>query len=146
MGADGQRLQYIGLLAELHSRLGDHATSLRLIGDAHGQMQEKEHHLWQAELCRIEGEARRQVGAPVADVEVCFAKALEWSRQQQAKSFELRAAMSLARLWRDQGRLHDARDLLMPIYEWFTEGFDTPDLRDAKTLLDELQGTGSSLQ
>jgi predicted ATPase len=75
-------------------------------------------------------------------VEVCFAKALDWAGRQQAKSFQLRAATSLARLWRDRGRHRDAHDLLMPVYEWFTEGFDTPDLRDATTLLDELRNPG----
>ncbi len=81
-----------------------------------------------------------QAGAAAADVEACFVEAIKWARKQQAKSFELRAATSLARLWCNQGRRHDARDLLMPIYEWFTEGFDTPDLKDARVLLDELRG------
>jgi predicted ATPase len=61
------------------------------------------------------------------------------ARQQQAKSFELRAAMSLARLWRDQGKVSEARELLAPVYGWFTEGFDTRDLKDAKVLLEKLQ-------
>jgi predicted ATPase len=64
--------------------------------------------------------------------------AISTARQQQAKSFELRAAMSMARLWRDQGKLQQARELLAPVYGWFTEGFDTRDLKDAKALLDEL--------
>jgi class 3 adenylate cyclase/predicted ATPase len=145
-GAVGHRIHYVAVVAELHARLGDHSKSLRLIEDVHRQVQQTEYHFWHAELCRIEGEVRHQSGAPDVQVESCFTNAIEWAKQQQAKSFELRAAMSLARLWRDQGRLKDARDLLMPIYEWFTEGFDTPDLRDAKTLLDELQGAGSGLQ
>jgi predicted ATPase len=65
-------------------------------------------------------------------------RALDISRSQGAKSLELRAAMSLARLWRDQARTDDARDLLAPVYDWFTEGFDTADLKEAKALLDEL--------
>ena len=73
----------------------------------------------------------------VKKVEVYFERALAVARQQQTKSWELRAAMSLARLWRDQGKLQQARELLAPIYGWFTEGFDTLDLKDA-TLLDEL--------
>jgi predicted ATPase len=142
IGAVGHRLQHVGILAELHARLGNYSTSLRLIEDAHTQMQQRENHFWHAELCRIEGEVRLQAGAPDAEVEACFAKAIEWGRQQQARSFELRAAMSLARLWRDQGRHRDACDLVRPIYEWFTEGFDTPDLKDARTLLDELHNLG----
>ena len=67
-----------------------------------------------------------------------FDRALTVARQQQAKSWELRAAMSLARLWRDQGKVRQARDLLAPVYGWFTEGFDTRDLKEAKALLEEL--------
>jgi predicted ATPase/class 3 adenylate cyclase len=138
-GAIGHRLHYLGILAELRARLGDHVTSLRLIEDARSQMEQTEYLFWHAELCRIEGEIRRQAGAPNSEVEACFVSAIERARQQQAKSFELRAAMSLGRLWRDDGRHRDAYDLLKPIYEWFTEGFDTPDLQDARTLLDELK-------
>ena len=67
-----------------------------------------------------------------------FERALAVSRKQQAKSWELRAAMSMARLWRDQGRRDEARELLAPVYGWFTEGFNTSDLKQAKALLDEL--------
>jgi predicted ATPase len=70
--------------------------------------------------------------------EVSFREALEVARRQSAKSFELRAATSLARLWQRQGKRDEARDLLAPVYAWFTEGFDTKDLRDAKALLEEL--------
>ena len=70
--------------------------------------------------------------------EAYFERALAVARQQQAKSWELRAAMSMARLWRDQGKREEARELLAPVYGWFTEGFDTLDLKEAKTLLDEL--------
>jgi len=74
----------------------------------------------------------------VAKAEACFERALAVARKQQAKSWELRAAMSMARIWRDQGRRQQARDLLAPLYAWFTEGFDTRDLKEAKVLLDEL--------
>jgi predicted ATPase len=73
-----------------------------------------------------------------AKAEAYFERALAVARQQQAKSWELRAAMSLARLWRDQGKPQQARDLLAPVYGWFTEGFDTRDLKEAKALLDAL--------
>jgi len=142
-GAVGPRLHYIGILAELRARSGDHTTSLRLIEGAQEQMEQTEFLFWHAELCRTEGEVRRQAGASDIQVEACFVRAIERARQQQAKSFELRAAMSLGRLWRDHGRHHDAYDLVKPIYEWFTEGFDTPDLQDARTLLDELRSVSA---
>ena len=74
------------------------------------------------------------------EAEACFQQALAIARQQQAQSWELRAAMSLARLWQQQGKRAEARDLLAPIYGWFTEGFDTADLQEAKALLEELAG------
>jgi predicted ATPase len=73
-----------------------------------------------------------------AKAEAYFERALVVARKQQAKSWELRTAMSMARLWRDQGKRDEARDLLAPVYGWFTEGFDTLDLKEAKALLDEL--------
>ena len=75
----------------------------------------------------------------IAKAEAYFERALAVARQQQAKSWELRAAMSLARLWRDQGKAQQARELLAPVYGWFTEGFDTLDLKSAKALLGELR-------
>jgi predicted ATPase len=96
-------------------------------------------HLWESDLDRIEGELRRmQEGASAYEVEACFARAVERSHQQRATSLELRAATSLARLWRDQGKRDEARELLAPVYGWFTEGFDTLDLKQAKALLEEL--------
>ena len=77
-------------------------------------------------------------GRALTEVESCFQKALTVAREQRAKSWELRAATSLARLWCEQGERAEARALLAPVYGWFTEGFDTPDLKDAKALLDEL--------
>jgi len=92
----------------------------------------------------VEAEIRRSEGNLLlaengsAEAETCYLKALEVARAQEARSLELRAATSLARLWGEQGRRAEARDLLAPVYGWFTEGFDTPDLKEAKTLLDEL--------
>ena len=94
--------------------------------------------MWEAELRRLEGELRYAQGASLADVESCFEQALATARSQSAKSFELRASISLARLRRDQGKHAEARALLAPVYGWFTEGFDTRDLKEAKALLDEL--------
>ena len=93
----------------------------------------------EAEINRIGGEvALRLPEADVAKAEAYFERALEVARQQQAKSWELRAAMSMARLWRDQGKPQQARELLAPVYGWFTEGFDTLDLKEARALLGEL--------
>ena len=80
----------------------------------------------------------RQPGTSPAEAEACFQQALDVARRQEAKALELRAATSLARLWQHQGKRAAARELLTPIYGWFTEGFDTADLQEAKALLDEL--------
>jgi predicted ATPase len=79
-----------------------------------------------------------QQGQKVGEAEACFRKALDIARRQQAKSLELRAAMSLSRLWQQQGKQEEAHQLLTEIYGWFTEGFDTADLKEAKILLEEL--------
>ena len=89
-------------------------------------------------MYRVRGELLRAGHDPIA-AERCFSRAIGIARQQSAKSWELRAATSLARLWRDQGKRVEARDLLAPVYGWFTEGFETADLRDAKALLDEFR-------
>ncbi len=95
--------------------------------------------LFEAEVNRIAGEVALMSPQPdVAKAEAYFERALTVARQQQATSWELRAAMSLARLWRDQGKRDEARELLAPVYGWFTEGFDTLDLKEAKALLQEL--------
>jgi predicted ATPase len=91
------------------------------------------------EVHRIEGEIALKSPKPdAAKAQAYFERALSVAREQQAKSWELRATMSMARLWRDQGKRDEARDLLAPVYNWFTEGFDTLDLKEAKALLDEL--------
>jgi predicted ATPase len=93
----------------------------------------------EAEVYRMAGEIALLSPKPdAAKAEAYFEHALAVARQQQAKSWELRAAMSLARLWRDQGKVQQARELLAPVYGWFTEGFDTRDLKEAKALLEEL--------
>ena len=92
---------------------------------------------WEAEVHRITGEITL-MERDAAKAEACFERALAVAREQHAKSWELRAAMSMARLWREQGKRDEARELLAPVYGWFTEGFDTLDLKQAKALLDEL--------
>ena len=96
--------------------------------------------LWEANIHRIAGEMVLQSPQPdAAKAEAYFERALAVARTQRAKSWELRTAMSIARLWRDQGKRDEARDLLAPVYDWFTEGFDTLDLKEARALLDELR-------
>jgi predicted ATPase len=94
---------------------------------------------FEAEINRVAGEiALKSLSPDWVKPEAYFEHALAVARAQQAKSWELRAAMSMARLWRDQGKRDEARDLLAPVYGWFTEGFDTLDLKEAKALLEEL--------
>ena len=94
---------------------------------------------WEAEVHRVAGEIALMSPEPdAAKAQAYFERSLAVAREQQAKSWELRAATSMARLWRDQGKRDEAHDLLAPIYGWFTEGFDTLDLKEARALLDEL--------
>jgi predicted ATPase len=120
-----------------HSRLaGQAAEGLTLLGEAL-QIVERTGERWlEAELHRHKGQLLLRQGHPDA-AEEFYWKALCIAREQKAKLWELRAAPSLAGLRNDQGRRAEARDLLAPVYEWFTEGFDTPDLKEAKALLDE---------
>jgi predicted ATPase len=91
------------------------------------------------EILRVKGELMRALERPDdAAAEACFNQSLDAARAREAKGWELRATTSLARLWRDHGKAGEARDLLAPVYDWFTEGFDTADLKDAKALLAEL--------
>ena len=131
--------RYLCMLAAVHAKAGQADAGLGVISAAKGLLAQTNEHMWASELDRVEGELRRLQNAPVSDVESFFTRALTRSRQQNAKSLELRAATSLARLWRDQGKCNEARDLLAPIYGWFTEGFDTPDLKEAKALLQQLK-------
>jgi predicted ATPase len=95
--------------------------------------------VWEPELYRLKGALLLQPSADTqAEAETCFQQALTVARHQQAKSLELRAAMSLSRLWQSQGKRTEAYELLAPVYGWFTEGFDTADLQEAKALLEAL--------
>jgi predicted ATPase len=111
----------------------------RCIGEAITTAETTKERWFEVEIHRTAGEIALKSPKPdVGKAEAYFERALAVARQQQAKSWELRAAMSLARLWRDQGKVQQARELLAPVYGWFTEGFDTRDLKEAKALLEEL--------
>ncbi len=126
-------------LAHAHAELRQFGEARRRIGEAITTMETMKEKLLEAEIYRTAGEIALRSSEPDAEkAEVYFGRALEVARQQQAKSWELRAAMSMARLWRSQGKPQQARELLAPVYEWFTEGFDTLDLKEAKALLEEL--------
>ena len=129
----------LAILASTHAALGKFDDAWRYICEATDTIATKKEKWFEAEVNRIAGEVARKSPAPhTAKAEEYFERAIEVARQQQAKSWELRAAMSLACLWRDQGKSQQARELLAPVYGWFTEGFDTRDLKEAKTLLDAL--------
>ena len=130
---------HLGHLARAHADLGHFDDAWRCIGDAMTAVETAKEKWCEAEVQRVAGEIALKSPEPdVAKAQVYFEHALSVARAQQAKSWELRAAMSLARLWRDQGKRQEAHDLLAPIYVWFTEGFDTLDLKEAKALLIEL--------
>jgi predicted ATPase len=128
---------YLGVLAEAYGSTGQAEAGLAMLAEALAAVDKTD--FYEAALYRLKGELLLGQTAPDASqAEVCFQQALSIARRQQAKSWELRAAMSLARLWQQQGERQEAHDLLAPIYGWFTEGFDTADLQEAKTLLAEL--------
>jgi class 3 adenylate cyclase/predicted ATPase len=127
------------VLAEVSAHLGHTADGLQALAEAHTLVEQHEERCWEAEVCRLQGVVRlRQPGTPQAEGEAWLQRALDVAHRQEAKALELRAAMSLSRLWQQQGKRAEARALLAPIYGWFTEGFDTADLQEARALLDEL--------
>ena len=139
--ATGARLRhpyYLSLLARLCRRSGRIEDGLAAIDEALAESQARNERWWDAELHRTRGELLWARGTDMREVEAALALAREIAREQQARSLELRAATSLARLWNEQGRAHEARRLLEDIYGWFTEGFETPDLRRAHMLLARL--------
>ena len=130
---------FLSLLARAYAGLSEFDDAWRCIGEAMTAVETTKEKWSEAEVHRVAGEIALLSQEPdTAKAEAYFERALSVGRQQQAKSWELRAAMSMARLWRDQGKRDEARELLAPVYGWFTEGFDTLDLKDAKVLLDEL--------
>jgi predicted ATPase len=127
------------LLADVFAHLGCSEDGLQALAEALTLVEQHEERWWEAEVYRLRGVLLlQQPGTSQVEAEACFQQALDIARRQEAKSLELRAAMSLSRLWQQQGKRAEAYQLLTPIYGWFTEGFDTADLTEAKALLDEL--------
>jgi predicted ATPase len=138
-GADLECSHWLALLAEAHRDTGQPEEALRLTAQALDHVAQTGIVYYEAELHRLDAELRLRLDTPDEQrAEESFHRALEIARRQQARSWELRAATSLARLWVKQGRQTEARELLAPVHGWFTEGFDTADLKQAKALLDDL--------
>jgi TOMM system kinase/cyclase fusion protein len=144
MGAELWRPYFLALLAEAYGKVGQTEEGLTVLTEALAIANKNADRLYEAELYRLKGELTLQANSQGPEpenqkqAEDCFHKAIEIARRQQAKSLELRAVMSLSRLWQQQGKKEEARQMLAEIYGWFTEGFDTADLKEAKALLDEL--------
>jgi TOMM system kinase/cyclase fusion protein len=138
-GTELIRPYFLGLLAEAYQKGGQTAAGLGAIDEALALVQQHQETFCEAELYRLKGELLLSLSAGhAAEAEACFHSALDIARRQSANSWELRTTMSLARLWQCQGKRTEARELLAPVYGWFTEGFDTADLQEAKALLEEL--------
>jgi predicted ATPase len=137
-GAETARRWFLAHLAEAYGQSGQAAEGLAMLAEALASVPTTGEHYWEPELYRLQGELLLALSAERhTEAAACFQQALNVARQQQAKSLELRAAMSLSRLWQRQGQRAAARELLVEVYGWFTEGFDTADLQEAKALLDD---------
>jgi predicted ATPase len=141
IGAAAELPWYLALLAGAHATVGQTAEGLDAIAEALALVASTNERFYEAEIYRVKGDLLLKHGGPdgAAGAESCFRQALDIARVQSAKSWELRTATSLARLWGEQGERQKAQDLLASVYGWFTEGFDTADLKDAKALLGELR-------
>ena len=155
-GAEVLRPHFLSLLAGAYGKVGQAEEGLTVLAEALATVDKTGERFYETELYRLKGTLTLQAkvktslgqveasqnksenGNPESEAEECFQKAIEIARLQQAKSWELRAVMSLARLWQQQGKTEEARQMLAEIYGWFTEGFDTADLQEAKALLEEL--------
>ena len=138
-GAGFQLPHLLTPLIEAYNKIEQPEEGLTALAEAQALVEKTGERYYEAELERLKGELLlAQSPDDPAEAEACFHNALEIARRQQAKSLELRTAMSLARLWQRQGKEGDARQLLNDVFAWFTEGFDTADLRDARALLNEL--------
>jgi predicted ATPase len=127
------------MLADAAAHVGHIDEGHQALTEAHRLAEQQEERGWEAEIYRLRGVLLwRQTDIPQAEVETWLQRALDVARRQEAKTLELRAAMSLSRLWQQQGKRTAAHDLLAPVYHWFTEGFDTADLQEARTLLEAL--------
>ena len=150
--ADGQELAqpfWLALLAEQHGKAGQVEKGLHLLSEALELAHGREARLWEAELYRLQGEfllrqapgkGDKVIAQTEIDAQTCFRQALDIAHRQRAKSLELRAAMSLSRLWQRQGKKTVACQMLTAFYTWFSEGFDTVDLPEARALLEQLGG------
>jgi predicted ATPase len=138
-GAVMVRSQYLAMLAEAYGKMRQANEALHVLAQAQAAVAESGRRDYEAEIYRLQGECLlRQAASDTAQAEACFQQALAIAHRQQAKAWELRAAMSLSRLWQHQGKRAEAYALLAEVYGWFTEGFDTADLQEAKALLDAL--------
>ena len=133
------RSLHLALLAELYIDGKELGLAAETLDEAKAHIARSEERFWEAEIYRLTGELHSSQQPGIEEARHCFRKAIEIADELGAKSLELRAALSLARHWQQKGKPKKARELLEPIYSWFTEGFDTPDLKDAKTLLAELE-------
>ena len=148
-GAELLRPYWCWLLADAQRRAGNASEALTLIDEAEAAIQRSDESYLHAEVHRLRGQVLLQVDASaVSAAEASYQRALEIAREQQARMLELRAAVGLALLWHNQGRTEEARDTLLPIYDWFGEGHENPDLIEARTLLEQcdaaLESTGAS--
>jgi predicted ATPase len=135
-GANTLAPYFLAVLAEGYATINQIDTSLALLDEASNLIEKTQERWWEAEVMRLQGVlCLMQSIHNATEAEVWFHQALEIAQRQQAKSLELRAAMSLAQLWREQGKRDEARELLVPIYGWFSEGVDTADFEEAKALL-----------
>jgi predicted ATPase len=138
VGLKVHRPYFLALLAEASGQAGQPEAGLTILAEALALVAATEERWWEAELYRLQGALLLQLPSPdVGQAEACFQQALHVACHQQARALELRAALSLARLWQGQGKNAAARQLLAASYHWFTEGFDTADLQEAKALLQE---------
>ena len=138
IGAEVLAPAFLALVAGVNEKLGRLAEGLSVVSEAFVAGQRSGQHYWEAELYRLRGALTLRAEARPDDAEACFLQAMAVARGQKAKSLELRAATSLSRLWAGQGKVREAQVLLSEVYNWFTEGFDTIDLIDAKSLLEDL--------
>src|SRR5262249_11740724 len=138
-GAEINQSYFLARLAEVHGTMGQPETGLTMLTEALTLVDTTGERWYPPELHRLKGQLLLQQSSDnQVEAEACFHKALDIARNQQAKSLELRAASSMARLWQQQGKHREAHDFLAPVYHWFTEGFATADLQNAKALLDAL--------